>query len=75
MFMRTHLSVLDQAALSFPSHPVFKVPRLTPGSEDVAEWSTITYSQFHSDVDKYAKYWSRILAEDGLVPRSTVALW
>ena len=73
--MRTHLTVLNQAALSFPSHPVFKVPQLASGSDEVAEWSTITYSRFHSDVEKYAKYWTRVLAEDGLEPRSTVALW
>ena len=75
MLMRTHLSVLDKAALAFPTHPVFKVPTLASGSVEVVEWSTITYSQFRSDVDKYAKYWTRILAEDGLEPRSTVALW
>lgn len=75
MTIQTHLSVLDQAARSYPSRPVFRVPKLASDSEEVEGWSTITYARFHADVEKYAKYWTRVLAEDGLAPRSIVALW
>lgn len=75
MAIRTHLTVLDQAARSHPDLPVFRVPEVASGSEEVEGWSTITYARFHADVEKYAKYWTRVLAEDGLAPRSVVALW
>lgn len=76
MPLRTHLAALDATASLYPSRPVFKVPRLaSPGSDEIEEWSSISYSQFKSDVDLYAKYWARTLAADGLPPRTTVGLW
>ncbi|PSR75926.1 hypothetical protein PHLCEN_2v8840 [Hermanssonia centrifuga] len=76
MPLRTHLAALDATASLYPSRPVFKVPKLaSPGSDEIEEWSSISYSQFKSDVDLYAKYWARTLAADGLPPRTTVGLW
>lgn len=76
MVYRTHLAVLEETASSYPSYPAFKVPQLaSPGSEDVVEWSSITYSQFKSDIETYATYWARTLAADGLQPRAVVGLW
>ncbi|EKM61199.1 uncharacterized protein PHACADRAFT_156415 [Phanerochaete carnosa HHB-10118-sp] len=76
MQLRTHLTVLDKAAALYSSRPVFKVPKLAkPDSDEVAEWSVISYAQFHADVERYAKYWTKTLSKDGIERRSVVALW
>ncbi|GJE85768.1 acyl--CoA ligase [Phanerochaete sordida] len=73
MSFRTHISVLDKAATLHASRPVFRVPKLKHDSEQVEEWDTVTYSRFASDVERYAKYWTKLL--DGIALRSVVALW
>ena len=76
MPFKTHLSVLAEAAASLPDQPVFRVPILVaPDADEVAEWTSISYSQFNMDVDAYAKYWLRTLGANGLVPHDIVGLW
>ena len=60
----------------YAGRAAFRVPKLaSDGSEEVESWTTITYSQFKSDVETYASYWASTLAADGLAPRSVVGLW
>ncbi|KAJ8521428.1 hypothetical protein ONZ45_g1866 [Pleurotus djamor] len=68
----SHLTVLESSASLYPSAPVFKVPQLD-NSNHVQEWASITYSQFQSDVELFARYWSRTLK--GVPRRSVVGLW
>lgn len=73
---KTHLTLLEETAASVPDLPVFKVPRLeTPDSEEVAAWISISYAQFKTDVETYARYWSRALTANGIATRSVVGLW
>jgi hypothetical protein len=44
-------------------------------TSQVSEWTTITYAQFHQDVELYARYWSSVLSADGVAPGSVIGLW
>ncbi|KZT07086.1 acetyl-CoA synthetase-like protein [Laetiporus sulphureus 93-53] len=72
---KTHLTVLAESAATYPTRPVFRIPIVDTQSRRVRDWNTITYSQFQSDVELYARYWSRALRADGLPRRSVVGLW
>lgn len=76
MFLTTHLTVLDESASAHSFRAAFRIPKLVgTDGEEVEEWETITYARFHEDVDRYARYWASVLAEDGLPSRSVVSLW
>ncbi len=75
MSLKTHLDVLQDSASQFSTRAAFKLPVQSPGSHEVQEWSSVAYAQFQSDVERYAKYWGRTLASDGLPRRSVVGLW
>jgi acyl-CoA synthetase (AMP-forming)/AMP-acid ligase II len=70
----SHLTVLNSAASLYPSDPAFKVPQIDVLTGDL-HWQSITYSEFHNDVARVARYWSRILNAAGITRRSTVGLW
>ncbi|KAK7694873.1 hypothetical protein QCA50_002061 [Cerrena zonata] len=74
MSYTTHLNLLEQSSQKYPNRPVFRVPTLTSNGE-VDDWNIVTYSEFFEDVEICAKYWRRVLAEDGLLPRTVVGLW
>ena len=73
MSFNTHLNLLQQSSNKYPNRPAFRVPTLVNGEVD--DWEIVTYSQFFTDVETYAKQWRRVLAEDGLLPRTVVGLW
>ena len=76
MLCRTHLTVLKDASAAYPSRSAFKVPQLaSPESDEVAKWTSISYSRFERDVELYAAYWARVLQADALPPRTVVGLW
>lgn len=75
MSYRTHLTVLEDSAASYPDRPVFRVPKTGTDDGEVEDWQVVTYSQFNSCVTLYARHWARILNADGLPPRSVVGLW
>ncbi|KAJ3539555.1 hypothetical protein NM688_g6346 [Phlebia brevispora] len=75
MSLKTHLDVLRDSASQYSSRAVFKLPVLSPGSDDVQSWAPIIYPQFQSDVERYARYWGRVLSDDGVSRRSVVGLW
>jgi hypothetical protein len=72
--MQTHLSVLEQSALRYHSHPAFKVPAPASTSESPT-WISITYQQFKEDVELVARHWARVLKRDGIEQRSIIGLW
>ncbi|KAI0948115.1 hypothetical protein AcW1_009712 [Taiwanofungus camphoratus] len=72
---RTHLTILVESASNYPTHPVFRLPLIDGERNQVREWTSITYSQFQSDVELFARYWSCTLREDGLKERSVVGVW
>lgn len=76
MSYRTPFTVLEASASRHPSVSVFKIPKaIEPGTGRVYQWTSISYSQFKEDLERYAKYWRRTLLADGVQPRSVVALW
>ena len=75
MSLKTHLQVLEESAETYSTRPVFQLPVLAPGGAEVTEWRAVPYSQFKSDVDRYARYWARTFAADGLPRRSVVGVW
>ncbi|KDQ63630.1 hypothetical protein JAAARDRAFT_120174 [Jaapia argillacea MUCL 33604] len=73
--LRSHLTVLKDTASLYPTLAAFKVPELDSSSGQVQTWLTITYHQFLTDVERFAKYWSHKLQADGIPRRSVVGLW
>ncbi|KAJ7631100.1 hypothetical protein FB45DRAFT_1003896 [Roridomyces roridus] len=69
--LRTHLSVLETSASLYPQSPVFKLP--LSGSGFTQDWYSITYQQFLTDVESFARHWSRTLA--GIPLGSVVGFW
>ncbi|GAW07974.1 amp- ligase [Lentinula edodes] len=72
---RTHISVLESSAARFSSSPVFKVPLLGAQTNQLSDWTTITYRQFHEDVIRFASFWARELRHDNIPQRSVIGLW
>lgn len=72
---RTHITILAEIVSKHPSSPAFRTPIVDPKTGSVLEWKTISYSQFQSDVELFARYWSRTLSADGIAQRSVVGLW
>jgi hypothetical protein len=73
--LRSHLSVLQTSASRFASSPAFYVPRALSESGDVAAWEPVSYTQFLLDVELFARHWARVLALDGIPPRSVIGMW
>ncbi|KAJ7038080.1 hypothetical protein C8F04DRAFT_1325965 [Mycena alexandri] len=73
--LRTHLTVLETSACRYPLSPVFKLPRSDSQSSHGQDWYSITYRQFHIDVELFARHWSRTLTESGIALGSVVGLW
>ncbi|KAF8516436.1 acetyl-CoA synthetase-like protein [Hysterangium stoloniferum] len=68
---RSHVSLLESAAVSFPSCNVFKLPIYGEGGK-IRGWDDVTYKQFYNDVESMAAHWIETLR----LPRdSVVALW
>ncbi|KAJ7925892.1 hypothetical protein B0H13DRAFT_2229498 [Mycena leptocephala] len=63
--LRTHLTVLETSACRYPQSPVFKLPRSDSQSSHGQDWYSITYHQFHMDVDYLP----------GIALGSVVGLW
>lgn len=72
---KTHLTVLEESAKRFSSLPAFKVPLIDPNTQEILQWDSVSYSQFLADVEHFAKYWTSILSDRGVAPRSVVGVW
>ncbi|KAK7043981.1 hypothetical protein VNI00_008149 [Paramarasmius palmivorus] len=74
----TFLTNLERACTLYSSLPAFKIPILrelepsfsseptpkTTPDPEILGYTSITFSQFHTDVLSYARYWFRILQDD-----------
>ena len=72
---QSHLSVLESSVRSYPTRPAFRTPVVNKETSQISEWTTITYAQFHQDVQLYARYWASILSADGVTAGSIIGLW
>ncbi|KAJ4488192.1 hypothetical protein J3R30DRAFT_3281215 [Lentinula aciculospora] len=70
----THLTILKDSSERFSQRAIFKIPSEESTSSGIPRWETITYKQFHDDVELCAKYWARELGSR--VPsKSVIGLW
>ncbi|THH30086.1 hypothetical protein EUX98_g4130 [Antrodiella citrinella] len=72
---KTQLYALEETVARVPSAPAFKIPHVDSETQQVLEWEDISYSQFLSDIEHFAKYWLRTLTTDGVQPRSVIGMW
>jgi acyl-CoA synthetase (AMP-forming)/AMP-acid ligase II len=72
---QTHLTVLQHGASSYPDALAFRVPQSDPSTDQVHDWSSISYRQFKDDVELIARYWRQMLKSDGVPEYSVVGLW
>ena len=72
---QSHLSILESSARLYPTRPAFRLPAVNKETSQISEWATITYAQFHQDVELYARHWISVLSRDGIAPGSVVGLW
>ena len=72
---QSHLTVLESSARLYPTRPAFRLPVVNKETSQILEWATITYAQFHQDVELYARYWSSVLSADGIAPGSVIGFW
>ncbi|CCL98984.1 uncharacterized protein FIBRA_00992 [Fibroporia radiculosa] len=75
MALTTHLTVLERSASQFSTAPAFKVPDSAGATVGIRRWKTITYEQFHRDVEHSARYWLSKLESNNIRPGSVVGLW
>ncbi|KAJ3756267.1 acetyl-CoA synthetase-like protein [Lentinula raphanica] len=74
--LKTHLSILRDSSERYANTAAFKIPSVESSSNGTLRWDTITYKQFHSDVELCARFWARQLNIVGNVPpKSVVGLW
>ncbi|EEB86748.1 hypothetical protein MPER_16179, partial [Moniliophthora perniciosa FA553] len=67
----TTRAVLEASAARYPTSPVFKKPVLDSRTNELVDWQSITYKQFHEDVLIYARYWAKVLRRDGIPHKSS----
>ncbi|EMD42192.1 hypothetical protein CERSUDRAFT_129647 [Gelatoporia subvermispora B] len=72
---KTHLTVLHEVASLHPTATAFRVPRLDPTTEEILEWDAITFEQFASDVELFARYWGSQLQSMNIPLRSVIGVW
>ncbi|KAG7090013.1 hypothetical protein E1B28_011634 [Marasmius oreades] len=66
--------VLANTASEKPDALAFKVPIIDPKTDQIADWKSITYSEFAMDVVRLAAEWLRVLLKDGIPQGSVVAI-
>ena len=72
---QSHLSVLESSVKLYPTRPAFRFPIVDKDTSQISEWATVTYAQFHQDVELYARYWTSVLSADRIAPGSIIGLW
>ncbi|KIK67057.1 hypothetical protein GYMLUDRAFT_191481 [Collybiopsis luxurians FD-317 M1] len=74
--LRTHLSILRDSSERFTNLAAFKIPSAQSTSSGIPRWDTITFKQFHDDVELCARYWARELyLKASVPPRSVIGVW
>ncbi|KAG7090015.1 hypothetical protein E1B28_011636 [Marasmius oreades] len=72
--LTTPLHVLANTASEKPDALAFKVPIIDPETDQIADWKSITYSEFASDVLRLATEWLRVFRRDGIPQGAVVAI-
>ncbi|KAF8975058.1 hypothetical protein BDQ17DRAFT_1319903, partial [Cyathus striatus] len=54
--------------------PVFRIPCLD-STGAIGSWRPVTYSEFHRDIELYARHWTHVLRKDGIHRKSVIGLW
>ncbi|KAG7089961.1 hypothetical protein E1B28_011586 [Marasmius oreades] len=72
--LTTPLCLLANTASEKPNALAFKVPIIDPETDQIADWKSITYSEFASDVLRLAAEWLRVLLRDGIPQGSVIAI-
>lgn len=75
MSFKTPLTVLENSAATHRTTPVFRLPSVVAESGAVEEWQTITYEQFRSDVERFARYWLSTLNARHVDAEAVVGIW
>ncbi|KAF5389415.1 hypothetical protein D9757_004334 [Collybiopsis confluens] len=74
--LNTHLSILQASSKRFANSAAFKIPSARSTASAVPTWDTITFKQFHDDVELCAKFWARELyLRSNVQPKSIVGVW
>ncbi|PPQ95816.1 hypothetical protein CVT26_015925 [Gymnopilus dilepis] len=70
----SHLTVLESSSSTYSTATLFRVPQIDNAGR-VAQWRSISYEQFHHDVESYARYWTRVFKNDRIPRRSVIGMW
>ncbi|KAF9077888.1 acetyl-CoA synthetase-like protein [Rhodocollybia butyracea] len=71
----THLTNIEDAASRFPARVAFKIPQVNSQTDEIEQWTDITFHQFLLDIEHLARYWFHVLKETSDIPqRSVIAL-
>ena len=69
------LAILAQAATTASALLAFRTPRLSPPTNQAAQWDPITYGQFSNDIELVARFWSAVFHESKLPTGAVIGLW
>ena len=70
----SHLTVLESSSRKYPDAKAFLTPKLDSTGR-VEEWRPISYTQFHREVELFARHWRRVLGNSGIPTRSVIGMW
>lgn len=73
--VNSHLTVLESSSSAYASATLFRTPQLDSTSGQVKEWRSISYQQFHRDVEIFAQHWSNVFVNSRIPRRSIIGLW
>ncbi|KAF8154247.1 hypothetical protein B0H34DRAFT_800120 [Crassisporium funariophilum] len=71
----SHLTVLESSSSAYASATLFRTPQVDLSTGSIKEWRSISYAQFHHDVELFARHWTRVFTNDRIPRRSVVGLW
>ncbi|KAF8800389.1 acetyl-CoA synthetase-like protein [Phlegmacium glaucopus] len=73
--LNSHLTVLESSSSAYASATLFRTPQLESTSGQVKDWRSITYQQFHHDVELFAQHWTNVFTNTRIPRRSIIGLW
>ncbi|KAH9476811.1 hypothetical protein JR316_0010726 [Psilocybe cubensis] len=72
--LSSHLTVLESSSKQYSNKTLFRTPQIN-SSGSVEAWNSISYAEFHRDVELYARYWTRVFSEESIPKRSVIGMW
>ena len=72
--LNSHLTVLESSSSTYSKATAFLTPQLDSTGR-VEEWRPISYSQFRDDVERFARYWCRVLDNSQIPKHSIIGMW